>query len=95
MTTIDRAESAMGHRVRALRDERGIGQADLAAALTALGLPTSARVLCDVEKGRRGLRAIEVVTIARALNITIAAFFDGIDRSSARASRDRSGAGAR
>lgn len=65
----------LGARVRALRDERGLTQADLALAS---GMDRSQ--LAAIETGRRNVTLANLARLARALGVTLSQLLDGVDR---------------
>lgn len=56
-------------RILVLRRERGIQQAELAAALTALGWPATHHTVSDIELGNRRIGVEELCRIAAALGV--------------------------
>ncbi len=64
----------LGARVRALRDERGLTQADLAHVS---GMDRSQ--LAAVEAGRRNVTLANLARLSRALGVTLSHLLDGVD----------------
>lgn len=64
----------LGARVRALRDERGLTQIDLALVS---GMDRSQ--LAAIETGRRNVTLANLARLARALGVTLSQLFDGVD----------------
>ena len=56
-------------RLREIRDERGISQAELARQMTAEGRPLSKVALLRIENGKRGLSLDEALALAKLLNV--------------------------
>ena len=62
---------AFGKRIRELRKEQGLTQAELAEKI---GLSTN--FIGMVERGERNITVLKVFKIAKAFNITLAKFFE-------------------
>lgn len=61
-----------GYRLRALRDERGLSQMEL--ALKAGVHPT---YISNVERGKRNVSVLNLVMLAQALDVPVGSFFGG------------------
>jgi len=69
---VDKLElCAFGKRIRELRKEQGLTQAELAEKI---GLSTN--FIGMVERGERNITVLKVFKIAKAFNITLAKFFE-------------------
>lgn len=64
----------LGARVRALRDESGLTQADLA-----LASDMDRSQLAAIETGRRNVTLANLARLARALGVTLSQLLDGVD----------------
>ncbi|KIU17674.1 helix-turn-helix domain-containing protein [Mycolicibacterium llatzerense] len=64
--------AAVGARIKALREWRGLTQEALA-----LSCGVSRNILIDVEHGRRGLLFERLFDIAEALGVAVSELFDG------------------
>ena len=67
-------EETFGGNLRAMREGRGMSQADLARAMTERGKPWHQQTVAETEAGKRPLRLGEVVDLAEILRTTVAAF---------------------
>lgn len=70
--SVDEAYDArIGRNVRDIREARQLTQTDLAARMTAQGLPFRQQTLVKIENGSRPLRLREAHEIADALNVDV------------------------
>lgn len=70
-TTPPDLEKAIGQRVRALREERGLSQAHLGRLTADYGMPMNQPTLYKLENGMRPLRVNEVQVLALVLDVPI------------------------
>ena len=65
-------ERAVGLRVRALREARGLSQQQLGQKLAALGYPMEQPTVYKLEKGTRPIRVNEIEAVATIFGVDIA-----------------------
>lgn len=64
-------DEQIGARVRELRREEGLSQAELAELMTDMGVPMQQQTILKIEKGSRSLRMSEAVVMATCLRVTM------------------------
>lgn len=67
----DNADERLGANVRALREGKGIAQAELARLMSAAGHPWHQSTVARAEAGRQAVRASEAEALARILGTTV------------------------
>jgi transcriptional regulator with XRE-family HTH domain len=76
---VDTLDHHVAHRVRELRDRRGLSQAELARRLTELGLRFDRITVAKIERGNRNVKVGEAVQLAAALGVSPSALLFGGD----------------
>ena len=76
-------EKQIGQRIRALREERELSQAQLGQLLAAHGLPMGQPTIYKMENGMRPLRVNELHTLAAALDVPMDTLLTGARSSEA------------
>jgi transcriptional regulator with XRE-family HTH domain len=71
-------EESVGEAIAAYRAGRGVTQRQLAADLTAAGMPVDASAVSRIEKGTRSIRLTEAITIANILDVDLDLLVDGV-----------------
>lgn len=74
-TVVDDADAAIAARLRQLREDRALSQADLADSMTALGFKWRANTVAMVERQKRRLKTPEVFSASFCLGVTLQEFF--------------------
>ena len=69
-------KNVVGFRVRKAREELKITQAELAARLQVSGIKIDRPAISKLETGNRPVTDIEIVAIARILNVPISWLFE-------------------
>lgn len=70
----DADDETFGSNMRAMRERKGMSQADLARAMTERGRPWHQQTVAETEAGKRPLRLNETVDLAEILGSVVAAF---------------------
>lgn len=70
----DADDETFGGNLRAMRERKGMSQADLARAMTEQGKPWHQQTVTEAEAGRRPLRLSETKTLSQILDSTVMAF---------------------
>ena len=71
-----RKKNIIGSRVRKARKESRVTQMGLAAQLQLLGITIDRSGIAKLESGRRPASDIEIIAIAKILNVSIADLFE-------------------
>jgi transcriptional regulator with XRE-family HTH domain len=79
MTDIPSTEAIFGETVRLLRQERGLSQDDLAAAMRAEGFDWHQTTTSKTEAAQRPIRLNEAKALADILRMRLSAMLRGID----------------
>jgi transcriptional regulator with XRE-family HTH domain len=70
---MNRPEAAIfGNRLRGCRTERGMSQADVAAAVTGLGGRLTSNYVSDLERGLKAPTLTMILKLSRVLNVSVA-----------------------
>ena len=72
-------KNIVGIRIKAARKEARMSQMKLAAEMQLQGIKIDRSTIAKLESGRRPVSDIEIIVIARILNVSIASLFDGCD----------------
>jgi transcriptional regulator with XRE-family HTH domain len=84
------ADIQFGRRLRVLREERGVSQQALAAALAPLGITTwHQTTVGKIEAGSRAVRLTEALAVAELFATTVDELLEDPDSASARSHRSR------
>lgn len=71
-------EESVGEAIAEYRTGKGVTQRQLAAKLTAAGMPVDASAVSRIEKGTRSIRLTEAITIANILDVDLDLLVDGV-----------------
>ena len=69
-------KNIVGIRIKTARKEARISQMKLAAEMQLLGIKTDRSTIAKLEGGRRPVSDIEIIAIAKILNVPIAELFE-------------------
>lgn len=70
---------SQGRHLREVREENGLSQAELAAAMKTQGFSWSQATVWAIERGDRPLRLIEAVLLAQCLPVSLDRLVSGAD----------------
>lgn len=73
-------KNIVGLSIRTARKAAGKSQMQLAADLQLLGIKIDRSTIAKLESGRRPLSDIEIIAIAKILNVSITSLFEDSDR---------------
>ena len=73
-------KNIVGLRIKAARKEAGLSQMKLAAELQLLGIKIDRSTIAKLESGRRPASDIEIIAIAKILDVSIPLLFEDSDK---------------
>jgi len=81
-------KNVVGLRIKAARKASGMSQSELAAKLQLQGIKVDRTIIAKLESGRRPVSDIEIIEIAKILEVSVPSLFEDNEKPSGQPDHD-------